>query len=66
MVAQEIDHCGGFDAETPTMIRLGDRTSDEFFVSEAAARAGVVICYKSEFDPLVMLKHFADNCLHLV
>jgi len=55
---------GVFDAETPTLIRYGKRTADEYFVSEAAAQAGVVIENKSGFEPVVILKHFADNCLY--
>jgi len=48
--------------ETPALIRYGQLTHDEFFVSEAAARAGVTIVNPSPSDPLVMLKHFgADN-----
>jgi len=57
---------GAFDAETPTLIRFGKRTADEYFVSESAAQAGVVIENKSEFEPIVILKHFADNCLYSV
>lgn len=48
--------------ETPALIRYGQLTHDEFFVSEAAARAGVTIVNPSPSDPIVMLKHFAaDN-----
>lgn len=44
--------------ETPALIRYGQLTDDEFFVSEAAANAGVTITNESATDPLVMLKHF--------
>ncbi|MHA1265248.1 MAG: hypothetical protein ACTSRS_08460 [Candidatus Helarchaeota archaeon] len=47
-----------FHIETPLMVRYGQPTSDEFFVSEAAAKAGVIIKNHSENEPLVMLKHF--------
>lgn len=47
--------------ETPTMIRYGELTSDEFFVSEQRAREGVTITNTSATEPLVILKHFADN-----
>lgn len=43
---------------SPTMIRFGQMTDDEFFVVEKAARAGVVIANLSATEPLVMLKHF--------
>ena len=44
--------------ETPALIRYGQLTSDEFFVSEQAAKKGVAITNPSETDPIVMLKHF--------
>ncbi|MBD2755032.1 class I mannose-6-phosphate isomerase [Spirosoma validum] len=49
---------GDWDIETPTMIRYGQLTNDEFFVSEKAALEGVVITNLSSTDPIVMLKHF--------
>lgn len=49
---------GDWDIETPTMIRYGQLTNDEFFVSEKAAIEGVVIQNLSTTDPIVMLKHF--------
>jgi len=47
--------------ETPAMIRFGQLTSDEMFVTEAAARAGVVIKNESESEDIVMLKHFGPD-----
>jgi hypothetical protein len=44
--------------ETPALIRYGQLTHDEYFVSEEAAREGVTIINESETDPIVMLKHF--------
>ncbi|MDO8685992.1 MAG: hypothetical protein Q7J78_04900 [Clostridiales bacterium] len=44
--------------ETPTIIRYGELTRDEFFVSFHAAKQGVVITNSSECENLVMLKHF--------
>ncbi|NLC56658.1 MAG: hypothetical protein GX774_07480 [Armatimonadetes bacterium] len=52
---------GVWDIETPTLIRYGQLTYDEFFVSEAAAQAGVVIHNPSASDPIVMLKHFGPD-----
>ncbi|SDL42131.1 class I mannose-6-phosphate isomerase [Siphonobacter aquaeclarae] len=49
---------GNWNVETPALIRYGQLTNDEFFVSEAAARQGVTITNYSTTDPLVMLKHF--------
>jgi hypothetical protein len=45
----------------PSMIRFGDMTEDEFFVTAAAAEAGVLVENLSSSDPLVMLKHFAPG-----
>ena len=50
---------GVWDIETPTMIRYGQLTHDEFFVSEQTAREGVTITNPSTSDPIVMLKHLA-------
>ena len=52
---------GNWTVETPTLIRYGQLTSDEFFVSEQAAKAGVRITNSSGTEPLVMLKHFGPN-----
>ena len=51
----------GMPIETPALIRYGQLTHDEYFVSEAAAQAGVVIENPSECDPIVMLKHFGPG-----
>ncbi len=50
---------GVWDIETPALIRYGQLTYDEFFVSETAAKEGVQIANPSKSDPIVMLKHFA-------
>jgi hypothetical protein len=52
---------GAREIETPALIRYGSLTNDEFFVSEDAAKSGVVIENRSRVEPLVMLKHFSDN-----
>ena len=52
---------GGHKIETPTLIRYGELTNDEYFVSAKAAKEGVVIENTSECEPIVMLKHFAEN-----
>jgi len=49
---------GLWDIETPALIRYGQLTHDEFFISERAARDGVTITNPSHSDPIVMLKHF--------
>jgi hypothetical protein len=52
---------GPYDAETATMLRFGQLSGDEYFVSEQAAQAGVKISNHSAWEPLVILKHFAHN-----
>lgn len=52
---------GVWEVETPALIRFGQLTSDEFFVSAQAAREGVTIHNPSRTDPLVMLKHFGPH-----
>src|SRR5699024_7711347 len=52
---------GGWEIETPSLIRFGQLTHDEYFVSEQAAVEGVEITNHSETDPIVMLKHFGPD-----
>lgn len=47
--------------ETPALIRYGQLTYDEYFVSESAAMKGVIIKNDSKTDPIVMLKHFGPD-----
>ena len=58
IVIQGRGKVGSLDASSPAMIRFGQMTEDEFFVSAQAAQNGVKIVNASEFDDLVMLKHF--------
>ncbi|GEO06049.1 hypothetical protein AAE02nite_37130 [Adhaeribacter aerolatus] len=57
---------GVWDIETPALIRYGQLTNDEFFVTEKAAMEGVTIVNYSSTDPIVMLKHFGPNNPDLV
>ena len=43
------------------MLRYGQLSADEYFVSEEAAKEGVVIENHSKYEPLVMLKHFGPS-----
>ncbi len=52
---------GEWNIETPALIRYGQLTNDEFFVTEKAAKEGVTITNYSSTDPIVMLKHFGPN-----
>jgi len=51
----------GLQIDTPALIRYGQLTNDEYFVSEQAAREGVTIVNHSNADPVVMLKHFGPG-----
>jgi hypothetical protein len=51
---------GSHIVETPTMIRFGEMTLDELFVSAAAA-AEMKIENHSKTEPLVLLKHFGPG-----
>jgi hypothetical protein len=46
---------------TPSMIRFGEMTEDEVFVTADVAKSGVRIENPSASDPLVMLKHFGPG-----
>ncbi|MHC4542040.1 MAG: hypothetical protein ACYS74_20005 [Planctomycetota bacterium] len=52
---------GAWDIETPAIIRYGQLTYDEFFVTEKAAKEGVKITNPSKADPIVLLKHFGPD-----
>ena len=52
---------GVWDIETPSLIRFGQLTHDEYFVSESAAKDGVKLTNPSKTDPIVMLKHFGPG-----
>jgi len=49
---------GPHPISAPTMIRFGQMTEDEFFVTASAAAQGVTITNLSATEPLVMIKHF--------
>jgi len=52
---------GSHSVATPSMIRFGQMTEDELFVTKDAALAGVRIENTSATDPLVILKHFGPG-----
>jgi len=61
ILVQGYGQVGVHEAETPTLIRFGQMTKDEFFVTRAAAEAGVRITNRSDRENLVMLKHFGPG-----
>ena len=61
IVMQGHGKMGVWDIETPALIRYGQLTNDEFFISENAAIEGVRITNNSSTDPIVILKHFGPG-----
>jgi hypothetical protein len=66
IVMQGHGKLGVWDIETPALIRYGQNTNDEFFVTEKAAQEGVTISNPSANDPIVILKHFGPQNPDLV
>jgi len=62
LVVQGRGTFGRFDCESPTLLRYGQLSADEFFASHDLATAGVKITNTSKYEPLVILKHFGPNC----
>jgi hypothetical protein len=61
IVVQGYGSVGAHEVESATTIRFGELSSDEFFVSEAAAQAGVVVANRSATQSLIILKHFGPG-----
>jgi hypothetical protein len=61
IVMQGHGKMGAWRIETPSIIRYGQLTNDEFFISEKAAVQGVKIENPSDTDPIVILKHFGPD-----
>ena len=61
ILTQGYGRFGTLAVSTPSMIRFGQMTEDELFVSEGAALQGVKIENLSATDPLVILKHFGPG-----
>ncbi len=61
IVTQGWGSIGAMGVETPSMIRFGEMTRDEVFITAAAAKEGVRITNRSETENLVMLKHFGPG-----
>jgi hypothetical protein len=61
IVVQGWGSVGKVDVETPSLIRYGQMTKDELFVTANAAEGGVTIRNRSDRENLVMLKHFGPG-----
>lgn len=64
-IVQGFGKFGTYDAEAVNMMRVGDLTADEYFVSKDRANEGVRIVNRSKVEPLVLLQHFGpDNSVY--
>ena len=61
IVIQGHGNFGVLNVDSPAMIRFGQMTNDELFITVNAAREGIKIENNSSMDDLVMLKHFGPN-----
>jgi hypothetical protein len=61
ILTQGIGQVGVMDVETPSLIRYGEMTKDELFVTAGAAKTGVRVMNRSDKEPLVILKHFGPG-----
>jgi mannose-6-phosphate isomerase class I len=52
---------GSLSIDAPSLIRFGEMTSDELFVTQKAAQEGITITNQSENGMLVILKHFGPE-----
>lgn len=61
IVVQGWGSIGKLELETPSLIRFGELTKDELFVTAGAASNGVLVTNRSDTENLVMLKHFGPG-----
>ncbi len=52
---------GELSVNSPAMIRFGQMTEDELFVTKEAAKNGVTVTNNSDYDDLVILKHIGPT-----
>ena len=61
ILTQGVGSVGKVEVETPSLIRYGQMTKDELFVTASAATRGVTVRNSSDKENLVMLKHFGPG-----
>lgn len=61
IVTQGHGRIGKLEVDCPSVIRFGQLTQDEVFISYEAAIAGVTFENHSKTDPLVMLRYFGPD-----
>jgi hypothetical protein len=64
IVVQGWGSVGKMDVETPSLIRYGQMTKDELFITACAAQQGVTVANRSDQENLVILKHFGPGNPH--
>lgn len=65
-IVQGFGKFGSFHAEAVNMMRVGDQTADEYFVSKDSAVKGIRIVNNSQVEPMVILQHFGpDNAVYI-
>lgn len=60
ITVQGMGRIGSLNLQTPAMIRFGDETEDEVFISHEAATAGVTV-ENTGSEPLVSLRYFGPD-----
>jgi hypothetical protein len=61
IIVQGHGRFGEYEAEAATLLRFGQLSADEYFVGLPAAKRGVTIVNNSKWEPMVILKHFAND-----
>lgn len=61
IVVQGHGTLNGIPVESPALVRYGQPTRDELFVSQPAASDGVTITNPSDCQPMVILQHFGPG-----
>jgi len=61
LVVQGHGTFGTFACEAPGLLRFGQISGDEFFISEDRAQKGITIKNTGKYEPLVILQNFANN-----
>jgi hypothetical protein len=61
LAVQGRGNLGVHPVETPTFIRFGQETLDEYFITDETARRGYTV-ENNGTEPLVLLRHFGPDC----
>ena len=61
LVVQGYGRFSVFACEAPGLLRFDDLSADEYFVSDDAAKKGIIVENHSSCEPLVILQNYANN-----